>query len=111
MTPTTTHHTLQKQSYSTIPLSDTEFPFDITTILSPFLFPVILIKILLRNFKKPQFRKQISIPASIEERRRRSQVYPSLPLPLPCIHSQHGYSLLHPIPALESLIPSVKNLR
>ena len=103
----------QTQTSLTLPLSDTEFPFDITPTHSspPSSFhipdPSDINPTLLRNINKPTLTRLKLIPTSIKSFRRRSQLDNSLSIPRPCSHISTQSSLPPPkslkIPALESL--------
>ena len=103
----------QTQTSLTLPLSDTEFPFNITPTHSspPSSFhipdPSDINPNLLRQINKPTLPKLTLIPTSIKSFRRRCQLDTSLPIPPPCPHISPQSSLPPPkslkIPALESL--------
>ena len=112
-TPLHTSVPQQTQNSLTLPLSDTEFPFDITPTHSPppssyhIPDPSDINPTLLTNINKPTPPKLKLIPTSIKPFRRRSQLDPSLSIPPPCSHISTQSSLPPPkslkIPALESL--------
>ena len=103
----------QPQTSLTLPLSDTEFPFDITPTHSPppssfhIPDPSDINPTLLKNINKPTLPRLKFIPTSIKTFRRRSQLDNSLSIPPPCSHTSTQSSLPPPkslkIPALESL--------
>ena len=106
-TPLPTSVQEQTQTFSTLPLSDTEFtltPFNITPTHAP---PPSLLHIpdpsdidplLLRNLNNPTPRKSILIPTSIKSFRRRSQFDRSLPIHPSCSHLQSQPSSSIPPP-------------
>ena len=111
-TPIKTSVPQHTQTASTLPLSDTEFPFDITPAHSPppsfhIPDPSDINPTLLRNINNPNIPKSTLIPTSIKSFRRRSQLDHSFSIPPPCSHtsSKSSLPLTKPlkIPALESL--------
>ena len=111
-TPIKTSVPQQTQTSLTLPLSDTEFPFDITPAHSPppsfhIPDPSDINPTLLRNINNPNLPKSNLIPTSIKSLRRRSQLDNSFSIPPPCSHisSKSSLPLAKPlkIPALESL--------
>ena len=103
----------QTQTSLTLPLSDTEFPFDITPNHSPpsssfhIPDPSDINPTLLRNINNPTLPRLKLIPTSIKSFRRRSQLDNSLSIPPPCSHTSTKSSLPPPkplkIPVLESI--------
>ena len=103
----------QTQNSLTLPLSDTESPFNITPTHSPLPFsfhipdPSDINPTLLRNINNPTLPTPKLIPTSIKSFRRRSQLDNSLSIPPPCSHIFSQPSLPPPkplkIPALESI--------
>ena len=103
----------QTQTSLSLPLSDTEFLFDITLTHSPppsFFHipdPSDINPTLLRNINNPTLPRLKLIPTSIKSFRRRSQLDNSLSIPPPCSHTSTQSSLPPPkplkIPVLESL--------
>ena len=89
----------QTQTSLTLPLSDTEFPFDITPVHSPppssfhIPDPSDINPTLLRNNNNPTLPKPNLIPTSIKSFRRRSQLDNSFSIPLPCSHIPSKSSL------------------
>ena len=111
-TPTKTSVPQQTQTSLTLPLSDTELPFDITPTHSPppsfhIPDPSDINPTLLRNINNPNLSRSPLIPTSIKSFRRRSQLDNSFSIPPPCSHisSKSSLTLAKPlkIPALESL--------
>ena len=112
-TPLQTSVPQQTQTSLTLPLSYTEFPFDVTPTHSPppssfhIPDPSDINPTLLRNFIKPTLPRLKLIPISIKSFRRHSQLDNSLSVPPPCSHTSTQSSLPPPkslkIPALESL--------
>ena len=116
---TPTHTPLQTsvpqltQTSLTLPLSDTEFLFDITPNQSPpsssfqIPDPSDINPTLLRNINNPTLPRLKLIPTSIKSFRRRSQLDNSLSIPPPCSHTSSKSSLPPPkplkIPVLESI--------
>ena len=117
-TPLQTSVPQQTQTSLTLPLSDTEFPFDVTPTHSPppssfhIPDPSDINPTLLRNFIKPTLPRLKLIPISIKSFRRHSQLDNSLSIPPPCSHTSTQSSLPPPkslkIPALESLDSSLQ---
>ena len=112
-TPLQTSVPQQTQTSLTLPLSDTEFPFDITPTHSP---PPCSYHIpdpsdnnptFLRHINKPTLPRLKLVPTSKKSFRRRFQLDNSLSIPPPCSHISTQSSLPPPksfkIPALESL--------
>ena len=103
----------QIQNSLTLPLSDTDSPFNITPTHSPppssfhIPDPSDINPTLLRNINNPTLPVPKFIPTSIKSFRRRSQLDNSLSIPPPCSHISSQPSLPPPkplkIPALESL--------
>ena len=97
----------QTQTSLTLPLSDTESPFNITPTHSPPPDPSDINPTLLRNINNPTLPPPKLIPTSIKSFRRRSQLDNSLSIPRPCSHISSQPSLPPPkplkIPALESI--------
>ena len=101
------------QTFLTLPLSDTDSPFNITPTHSPppscfhIPDPSDIKPILLRNINNPTPPKPNLKPTSIKSFRRRSQLDNSLSIPPPCSHISSQTSLPPPkplkIPSLESL--------
>ena len=120
-TPLQTSVPQQTQTSLTLPLSDTEFPFDITPTHSPpsssfhIPDPSDINPTLLRNINNPTLPRLKLIPTSIKSFRRCSQLDISLSLPPPCSHTSTQSSLPPPkslkIPALESLDSLQKKFR
>ena len=118
-TPLQTSVPQQTQTSLTLPLSDTEFPFDITPTHSPppsschIPDPSDINTTLLRNINKPTLPRLKLIPTSIKSFRR--QFDNSLSIPPPCSHISTQSSLPPPkslkIPALESLDSLQKKIR
>ena len=112
-TPLQTSVPQQTQTSLTLPLSDTEFPFDITPNHSPpsssfhIPDPGDINPTLLRNINNPTLPRLKLIPTSIKSFRRRSQLDNSLSIPPPCSHTSTKSSLPPPkplkIPVLESI--------
>ena len=112
-TPLKTSIPQQTQTSLTLPLSDTDSPFNITPTHSPppssfhIPDPSDINPILLRNINNPTLPKPKLIPTSIKSFRRRSQLDNSLSIPPPCSHISSQPSLPPPkplkVPALESL--------
>ena len=112
-TPLQTSVPQETQTSLTLPLSDTEFPFDITPTHSPppssfhISDPSDINPTLLRNINNPTLPRLKLIPTSIKSFRRRSQLDNSLSIPPPCSHTSNKSSLPPPkplkIPVLESL--------
>ena len=112
-TPLQTSVPQQTQTSLTLPLSDTEFPFDITPNHSPpsssfhIPDPSDINPTLLRNINNPTLLRLKLIPTSIKSFRRRSQLDNSLSIPPPCSHTSTKSSLPPPkplkIPVLESI--------
>ena len=112
-TPLKTSIPQQTQTSLTLPLSDTESPFNITPTHSPppssfhIPDPSDINPILLRNINNPTLPKSKLIPTCIKSFRRRSQLDNSLSIPPPCSNISSQSSLPPPkplkIPALESL--------
>ena len=112
-TPLQTSVPQQTQTSLTLPLSDTEFPFDITPNHSPpsssfhIPDPSDINPTLLRNINNPTLPRLKLIPTSIKSFRRRSQLDNSLSIPPPCSHTSTKSSLPPPkllkIPVLESI--------
>ena len=112
-TPLKTSIPQQTQTSLTLPLSDTDSPFNITPTHSPpppsfhIPDPSDINPILLRNINNPTLPEPKLIPTSIKIFRRRSQLDNSLSVPPPCSHisSQPSLPPHKPlkIPALESL--------
>ena len=112
-TPLKTSIPQQTQTSLTLPLSDTDSPFNITPTHSPppssfhIPDPSAINPILLRNINNPSHPTSKLIPTSIKSFRRRSQLDNSLLIPPPCSHTSSQPSLPPPkplkIPALESL--------
>ena len=112
-TPLQTSVPQQIQTFLTLPLSDTEFPFDITPTHSPspssyhIPDPSDINPTFLTNINKPTHSRLKLIPISIKNFRRRSQLDHSLSILSPCSHISTQSSLPPPkslkIPALESL--------
>ena len=102
----------QTQTSLTVPLSDTESPFNITPTHSPppsfhIPDPSDINPTLLKNIKIPTLPTPKLIPTSIKSFRRRSQLDNSLSILPPCSHISSQPSLPPPkplkIPALESI--------
>ena len=103
----------QTQTSLTLPLSDTDSPFNITPTHSPppssfhIPDPSDINPTLLRNINNPTLPVPKLIPTSIKSFRRRSQLDISLSIPPPCSHISSQPSLPPPkplkVPALESL--------
>ena len=112
-TPLKTSIPQQTQTSLTLPLSDTDSPFNITPTHSPppssfhIPDPSAINPILLRNINNPSHPTSKLIPTSTKSFRRRSQLDNSLLIPPPCSHTSSQPSLPPPkplkIPALESL--------
>ena len=112
-TPLQTSVPQQTQTSLTLPLSDTEFPFDITPTHSPppssfhIPDPSDIHPTLLRNINNPTLPRLKLILTSIKFFRRRSQLDNSLSIPPPCSHTSTNSSLPPPkplkFPVLESL--------
>ena len=112
-TPLQTSVPQQTQTSLTLPLSDTEFPFDITPTHSPpsssfhIPDPSDINPTLLRNINNPTLPRLKLIPTSMKSFRRRSQLDNSLSIPPPCSHTSTKSSLPPPkplkIPVLESI--------
>ena len=97
-TPIKTSVPQQTQTSLTLPLSDTEFPFDITPAHSPppsfhIPDPSDINPTLLRNINNPNLPKSNLIPTSIKSLRRRSQLDNSFSIPPPCSHISSKSSL------------------
>ena len=116
-TPLETSIPQHPQTSLTLPLSDTDSPFNITPTHSPppssfhIPNPSDINPILLQNINNPSHPITKLIPTSIKSFRRRSQLDSSLLIPPPCSHTS---SLPPPkplkIPALESLDSLQKSL-
>ena len=112
-TPLQTSVPQQTQTSLSLPLSDTEFPFDITPNHSPpsssfhIPDPSDINPTLLRNINNPTLLRLKLIPTSIKAFRRRSKLDNSLSIPPPCSHTSTKSSLPPPkplkIPVLESI--------
>ena len=112
-TPLQTSVPQQTQTSLTLPLSDTEYTFDITPTHSPppssfhIPDPSDINPTLLRNINKPTLPRLKLISTSIKFFRRRSQLDTSLSILPPCSHTSTQSSLPPPkplkIPALEYL--------
>ena len=112
-TPLKTSIPQQTQTSLTLPLSDTESPFNITPTHSPppssfhIPDPSDINPTLLRNINIPTLPTPKLIPTSIKTFRRRSQLDNSFSIPPPCSHISSQPSLPPPkplkIPALESI--------
>ena len=97
-TPIKTSIPQQTQTSLTLPLFDTEFPFNITPAHSPppsfhIPDPSDIKPILLNNINNPTLPKPKLIPTSIKSFRRRSQLDNSLSIPPSCSHISSKSSL------------------
>ena len=116
-TPLQTSVPQQTQTSLTLPLSDTEFPFDITPNHFPpsssfhIPDPSDINPTLLRNNNNPTLPRLKLITTSIKSFRRRSQLDNSLSIPPPCPHTSTKSSLPPPKPLKIPVPESIDSLQ